>query len=224
VFLLIGPWLARRVGSSESMALAGAGVLRLECRCVHDIARAARLHPALARADLRSVPPGGDPTYRGRGAGPPGGDSAGDLRHRMRWLSDRVADIRVGPALCAVWRRGISAHGRALLGGPAHLRRLRAPVRLWRVEGRYRASRTSAIIAVDVADWTHTAAYSRASVTLAEDAPSSHLHRASPAGCSASIRLRAGVLIIAEQAAPPHRDRSRLGFLARRYGFVRRSG
>jgi MFS transporter, PPP family, 3-phenylpropionic acid transporter len=39
----------------------------LEYRGVRDIARAARLQPALARADLRSVPPRGDPTYRGRG-------------------------------------------------------------------------------------------------------------------------------------------------------------
>ena len=127
VFLLIGPWLVRRIGPSGSMALAaGRRCSPLDRRRVHDIARAARLHPALARADLRSVPPGGDPAYRGRRAGPPGGDSAGDLRHAMRWFGDRAADIRVGPALCAGWRRGLSAHGCALPAGPADLRRVAA--------------------------------------------------------------------------------------------------
>jgi len=60
----------------------------LDRRRDHDIARAARLHPALAWADLRSVPPGGDPTYRGRRAGSPGGDSASAM---LRCLADGTA-------------------------------------------------------------------------------------------------------------------------------------
>ena len=42
-------------------------------------------------------------------ADPPGGDSAGGLRNAKRWVGDRASDIRVGPALCADWRRGLSA-------------------------------------------------------------------------------------------------------------------
>src|ERR1700733_2159290 len=94
----------------------------LDRRSVHDIARAARLHPALAWADLRSFSPRGDPAYRGRGANPPSGDSAGDLRHAMHWIGDLAADIRIGPALCAGWRRGLSIHDRAVPPGPPYLR------------------------------------------------------------------------------------------------------
>src|ERR1700733_11377482 len=94
----------------------------LDRRSVHDIARAARLHPALAWADLRSFSPRGDPAYRGRGANPPSGDSAGDLRHAMHWIGDLAADIRIGSALCAVWRRGLSIHDCAVPTRPPNLR------------------------------------------------------------------------------------------------------
>jgi hypothetical protein len=80
VFLLVGPWLVRRIGPSGSMALAAGGRRSpLERRCVHDVTRAARLHPALAWVDLRPVSPGGDTTDRSRGADPFSGDRADDL-------------------------------------------------------------------------------------------------------------------------------------------------
>ena len=52
---------------------------------------------------------------------------AGNLRNAMRWVGDRATDIRVGPALCAGWWRGLSAHGCPLPTGPADLRRVAGP-------------------------------------------------------------------------------------------------
>ena len=128
VFLLIGPWLVRRIGPSGSMALAaGAGVLRwsvaafttspglLACiQPLHGLTFAlfhlAAIQLIVAVAPVRLA-----------------ATAQAIYGTAMRWFGDRVADIRVGPALCAVWWRGVSAHGRALLGGPAHPRRAACP-------------------------------------------------------------------------------------------------
>jgi MFS transporter, PPP family, 3-phenylpropionic acid transporter len=99
VFLLVGPWLVRRIGCNWSMMLAtSAGVIRSGIAAFTTSPRVwACIQPlhglTFALFHLAAIP-----AHRGSDAGQSCSDGAGNLRHAVRWLGDRAADRRVGPA------------------------------------------------------------------------------------------------------------------------------